>query len=251
VPRLRPRSVGLRYNQDCRNPTFHHRGTRSHRRREVLFRSARLQALALERALFLHGVRRQLFRGRRSPTTSIRTIPGNGGCLNARPKDATWKPNVDDGKKVLARVTDGLKPSAAARRIFFKPLVMPLCGEVAQRRAGWDRSDEYHRVRCGNDRKQWLSVLDAITETRADGVAMMREMISEAHRIIDAHWELLEELARELLQYRKLDEHEIKQIVGDLSRLSSRWIVPVSRASTGIFSLPLASLSGAELRAGR
>jgi hypothetical protein len=60
-------------------------------------------------------------------------------------------------------------------------------------------------------------VLDAITETRADGVAMMREMISEAHRIIDAHWELLEELARELLQYRKLDEHEIKQIVGDLS----------------------------------
>jgi ATP-dependent Zn protease len=91
---------------------------------------------------------------------------------------------------------------------------MTLCGEVAQRRAGWDRSEEYHRVRCGNDRKQWLSVLDAITETRADGVAMMREMISEAHRIIDAHWELLEELARELLQYRKLDEHEIKQIVG-------------------------------------
>jgi hypothetical protein len=30
-------------------------------------------------------------------------------------------------------------------------------------------------------------VLDAITETRADGVAMMREMISEAHRIIDPH----------------------------------------------------------------
>ena len=60
-------------------------------------------------------------------------------------------------------------------------------------------------------------MLDAITETRADGVAMMREMISEAHRIIDAHWELLEELARELLQYRKLDEHEIKQIVGDLN----------------------------------
>jgi hypothetical protein len=60
-------------------------------------------------------------------------------------------------------------------------------------------------------------VLDAITETRADGVAMMREMISEAHRIIDAHWDVLEELARELLQYRKLDEHEIKQIVGDLS----------------------------------
>jgi hypothetical protein len=117
----------------------------------------------------------------------------------------------------LARVTDGLKPSAAARRIFFKPLVMTLCGEVAQRRAGWDRSDEYHRVRCRNDRKQWLSVLDVITETRADGVAMMREMTSEAHRIIDAHWELLEELARELLQYRKLDEHEIKQIVGDLS----------------------------------
>jgi hypothetical protein len=191
-------------------------------RREVLFRSARLQALALERALFLHGVRRQLFRGRRSPTTSIRTIPGNGGCLNARPKDATWKPNVDDGKKVLARVTDGLKPSAAARRIFFKPLVMTLCGEVAQRRAGWDRSDEYHRVRCGNDRKQWLSVLDAITETRADGVAMMREMISEAHRIIDAHWDVLEELARGLLQYRKLDEHEIKQIVGDLSPVFNR-----------------------------
>jgi hypothetical protein len=114
-------------------------------------------------------------------------------------------------------MTDGLKPSAAARRIFFKPLVMTLCGEVAQRRAGWDRSDEYHRVRCRNDRKQWLSVLDAITETRADGVAMMREMISEAHRIIDAHWDVLEELARELLQYRKLDEHEIKQIVGDLS----------------------------------
>jgi hypothetical protein len=60
-------------------------------------------------------------------------------------------------------------------------------------------------------------VLDAITETRADGVAMMREMISEAHRIINAHWDVLEELARELLQYRKLDEHEIKQIVGDLS----------------------------------
>jgi hypothetical protein len=46
-------------------------------------------------------------------------------------------------------------------------------------------------------------VLDAITETRADGVAMMREMISEAHHIIDPHWELLEELARELLQYRE------------------------------------------------
>jgi hypothetical protein len=142
---------------------------------------------------------------------------GGGYCLNARPKDSKSKPNADDGKKMLARVTDGLKPSAAARRIFFKPLVMTLCGEVAQRRAGWDRSDEYHRVRCRNDRKQWLSVLDVITETRADGVAMMREMTSEAHRIIDAHWELLEELARELLQYRKLDEHEIKQIVGDLS----------------------------------
>ena len=64
---------------------------------------------------------------------------------------------------------------------------------------------------------QWMSVLDAITqETRADGVAMMREMISEAHRIIDAQWDVLEELARELLQCRKLDEHEIKQIVGDL-----------------------------------
>jgi hypothetical protein len=111
----------------------------------------------------------------------------------------------------------GLKPSAAARRIFFKPSVMTLCGEVAQRRVGWDRSDEYHRVRCRNDRKQWLSVLDAITETRADGVAMMREMISEAHRIINAHWDVLEELARALLQYRKLDEHEIKQIVGDRS----------------------------------
>jgi hypothetical protein len=47
----------------------------------------------------------------------------------------------------LARVTDGLNPSAAARRILFKPLVMTLCGEVAQRRAGWDRSDEYHRTR--------------------------------------------------------------------------------------------------------
>jgi hypothetical protein len=91
---------------------------------------------------------------------------------------------------------------------------MTLCGEAAQRRAGWDRSDEYHRIRCGNDRKQWMSVLDAITEMRAGG---MREMISEAHRIIDPHWELLEELARELLQYRKLEEHEIKQIVGDLS----------------------------------
>jgi hypothetical protein len=43
---------------------------------------------------------------------------GNGGCLNARPKDTTWKPNTDDGKKVLAAVTDGLKPSAAARRTF-------------------------------------------------------------------------------------------------------------------------------------
>ena len=64
---------------------------------------------------------------------------------------------------------------------------------------------------------QWMSVLDAITQTRADGVAMMREMISEAHRIIDAQWDVLEELARELLQYRKLDEHEIKQIVGDMS----------------------------------
>ena len=58
-----------------------------------------------------------------------------------------------------------------------------------------------------------MLVLDAITETRADGVAMMREMIGEAHRIIDAHWELLEALARKLLQYRKLDEHEVKQIV--------------------------------------
>jgi len=79
---------------------------------------------------------------------------------------------------------------------------MTLCGEVAQRHAGWDRSDEYHRIRCGNDRKQLMSVLDAITETRADGVAMMREMISQAHRIIEAHWHVLEELARELLQYR-------------------------------------------------
>jgi hypothetical protein len=32
---------------------------------------------------------------------------------------------------------------------------------------------------------------------------------------------VLEELARELLQYRKLDEHEIKQIVGDLSPAES------------------------------
>jgi hypothetical protein len=94
---------------------------------------------------------------------------------------------------------------------------MTLCGEIAQRRVGWDRSDEYHRVKCSNDRMQWMSVLDAITETSADGVAMMCEMISEAHRIIDAHWDVLEELARELLQYRKLDEHEINQIVGDLS----------------------------------
>jgi hypothetical protein len=146
---------------------------------------------------------------------------GNGSCLNARPKDSTRKPNADDWKKVLARVIDGLKPSAAARRIFFKPLVMTLCGEVAQRRAGWDRPDEYHRVKCSNDRKQWMSVLDAITETRADGVAMMREMISEAHRIVDAHWDVLEGLARELLQYRKLEEHEIKQIVGDLSPVKS------------------------------
>ncbi len=36
-----------------------------------------------------------------------------------------------------------------------------------------------------------LSVLDAITETRADAAAMMREMITEAHRIIDAHWDVL------------------------------------------------------------
>jgi hypothetical protein len=118
-------------------------------------------------------------------------------------------------------------PSAAARRIFFKPLVMTLCGEVAQRRAGWDRSDEYHRVRCRNDRMQWLSVLDAITETRAEGIAMMREMISEARRIIDVHWDVLEELARELLQYRRLDEHEIKQIVGDLSPVGRWRVVPV------------------------
>jgi hypothetical protein len=96
-----------------------------------------------------------------------------------------------------------------------------LCGEVAQRTAGWDRSDEYHRTRCSNDRKQWMLVLDAITETRADGVAMMREMISEAYRIIDAHWDVLEGLARELLQYRKLEKHEIKQIVGDLSPVES------------------------------
>jgi hypothetical protein len=40
---------------------------------------------------------------------------GGGYCLNARPKDSTRKPNADDWKKVLARVTDGLKPSAAAR----------------------------------------------------------------------------------------------------------------------------------------
>src|SRR5262249_27288090 len=43
------------------------RGTRSHRRREVLFRSSRLQAPALERALLLYGMRRQLFRAGKDP----------------------------------------------------------------------------------------------------------------------------------------------------------------------------------------
>jgi hypothetical protein len=35
------------------------------------------------------------------------------------------------------------------------------------------------------------------------------------------YFDMLEELARELLQYRKLEEHEIKQIVGDLSSVES------------------------------
>src|SRR5262249_41476990 len=66
-PACDPRSFGLRHDQEYRNPAFHYRGTRSHRRREVLFRSRRLPAPALERALFFHGMWWQLLRAGKDP----------------------------------------------------------------------------------------------------------------------------------------------------------------------------------------
>src|SRR5262249_23748606 len=76
-PACDPRSIGLRHDQDYRNPAFHYRGTRSHRRREVRFRSRRLLAPALERALFFHGMRWQLLRaGKESPPHVNPNNPG-------------------------------------------------------------------------------------------------------------------------------------------------------------------------------
>jgi hypothetical protein len=144
--------------------------------------------------------------------------PGRGGaCLAMHPdKGSTWEPNADGGKRVLAAVTNGLKPSAHARRTFKPSLIALLCGEVAQRKAGWDRSDEYHRNCCSDDRDKLVRVLGAITENQADFDEMLHDIATEARHIIDRHWDVIEELAHDLMEFKRLDERAIKHICGDL-----------------------------------
>jgi hypothetical protein len=84
----------------------------------------------------------------------------------------------------MAAVTNGLKPNASARRTFKPSLVALLCGEVAQRKAGPDRSDAYHASCARDDRDKLVRVLGAITENQAAFDKMLHEIFTEARHIV-------------------------------------------------------------------
>jgi hypothetical protein len=155
---------------------------------------------------------------------------GGGGCLARHPsKGSEWEPNADGGKKVMAAVTNGLKPSAAARKTFRPSLIALLCGEIAQRkRADGDRSDDYYRVGSSDDRAKLCSVLGSITANEAEFNKELHEITVEARHIVNKHWDVIEELAHDLLEFRRLDERAIRAIVGDLCPIKEE-VRPASR----------------------